>query len=296
MSKGAADPATADFGLLQKGQVSQQGLVIERISYEKARIQEKVLRRCRLEGLSFKNAELSDCAFFHARFKDCYFKNASLRRVRFIDCFFEHCDFDGTVFSNCGLEYSEFRFCRITHDQIETCLPKNWQNVLFRLARSLRMNAQSMGDYEEYRKFLFLELAASETHFRYMFTKFDGYYKKYRPVDRLRAFQTWARMWIDRLFWGHGEKWTRVLLVAGAVVLVFAFIFRYAGVAIRNMPEGATFWSYLAFSASNFMTLAYQNAAPASRFAQFLVISEAALGLLFFGLLVTSLYVGISKR
>ena len=27
MSKGAADPATGDFGLLQKGQVSQQGLV-----------------------------------------------------------------------------------------------------------------------------------------------------------------------------------------------------------------------------------------------------------------------------
>jgi len=254
-----------------------------------------VLRQCLLEGLSLKGAELTDCAFFHTHFTDCYFKDASLTRVRFIDCFFEHCDFDGAVFSNCGLEYSEFRNCRIAYDQIESCLPQSWQNVLFRLARSLRVNAHSMGDYDEYRKFLSLELMASETHYKYMFTKYDGYYKKYRPVDRLRGLQKWTTMKVDRLLWGHGEKWTRVLLVAIAVVFVFALMFRYAA-GIRNMPQGANFWNYLALSASNFMTLAYENAAPADGFARFLQISEAALGLLFFGLLVTSLYVRISKR
>ncbi len=157
------------------------------------------------------------------------------------------------------------------------------------------MNAHSMGDYDEYRKFLSLELAASETHYKFMFIKYDGYYKKYSFIDRLKALQKWTTMKLDRFLWGHGEKWTRVLLAATAVVLVFALIFRYA-VEIKNMPMDANIWNYVAFSASNFMTLAYEDAAPADGLARFLQILEAGLGLLFFGLLVTSLYVRISKR
>lgn len=295
MPKIRSNSAASELGLLHEGESPQQGLLIERVPYENARIRGKVLRQCRLEGLTLKGTQLTDCAFFHTRFTDCYFKDASLTRVRFIDCFFEHCDFDGAVLSNCAFEYSEFRNCRIAYDQIESCLPESWQNLRFRLARSLRMNAHSMGDYDEYRKFLSLELMASETHYKYVFTKYDGYYKKYRPIDRLRALQKWTTLKVDRLLWGHGEKWTRVLLAATVVVLVFAFAFRYV-VQVRNMPQGANLLNYLAFSASNFLTLTYENAAPAEGFARFLQISEAALGLLFFGLLVTSLYVRISKR
>lgn len=285
----------SELGLKQKADSSQCGILLERISYENTQVHDKAFTLCHFDGVNLKGAQLTNVTFSHSRFTDCYFKNASLTRVRFIDCFFDHCDFDGAVLSGCGFEYSEFRNSRIVYDQIESCLPRAWQNVLFRLARSLRVNAHSVGDYGEYRKFLSLELMASETHYKQMFTKYDGYYKKYRPIDRLRAAREWATMRIDRFLWGHGEHWTRVLLVGGALVVGFAFLFRY-GTEVQNMPTRASFWNYLAFSASNFMTLTYDNAVPADGFARFLQISEAALGLLFFGLLVTSLYVRISKR
>jgi hypothetical protein len=294
LSQNPAKPASGEAGLLNEGKSSYQGQIFQRLTYEKDRIREKVLRQCFVNGVSFKATQLSDCDFFHTRFTDCYFKKASLTRVRFIDCFFERCDFDGAAFSSCGFEYSEFRDCRVDYEQIQDCLPQ-WQNVLFRLARSLRVNARSMGDYEEYRKFLSLELTASEMHYKFMFTKYGGYYKKYRPAERLKALWRWAAMKLDRLLWGHGEKWTRVLAVAGTVIIIFALVFRYA-VGIANMPHGASIWNYVAFSASNFMTLPYDNAAPVGGLARFLQISEAGLGLIFFGLLVTSLYVRISKR
>ena len=284
-----------DFSLVSRGPSSVEGALIQRASYSGQSIEQKTLRQCRLENLAFKSAELSDCAFTHSRFTDCYFKDASITRVQFIDCYFDHCDFDGATFSNCTFEYSEFRDCRIEYDQIQSCLPNNWQNVLVRLARSLRVNAHSMGDHEQYRRFLSLELMASETHFKYVFTRFDGYYQKYGVVDRFRAFRKWASMVLDRVLWGHGERWTRVLLIAAAVVPAFAFVFQHIA-PVTNMPPGATFWNFLAFSACNFLTLTYGTAEPGSGVARALQISEAALGLLLFGLLITSLYVRISKR
>jgi hypothetical protein len=296
LAKGPPISATGGSSLIQAGKLSQRGLAIERISFDRTQIRDKELRQCKLDGISFRDAELADCAFFHTRFTDCYFKNTSFKRVRFIDCFFEHCDFDGAVFLECGLEYSEFRLSRIAYRQIEECLPTGWQNVLFRLARSLRMNAQSMGDYDEYRRFLSLELEASERHFLYMFTKYDGYYQKYRFVDRLRALKSWIVMLLDRWLWGHGESWTRVLFFAIAVVMVFAVIFRYSSAASGGMPDGSNFWTCLAFSVSNFLTMSFQNGGTKNALTQSLVLAEAALGLLSFGLLVTSLYARISKR
>lgn len=281
--------------LVSRGSSLIDGALIERASYTGSSIDRKTLRQCRLENLNLKRAELTDCSFIHSRFTDCYFKDALVTRVRFVDCYFDHCDFDGAVFSNCSFEYSEFRDCRIEYGQIQSCLPHNWQNVLVRLARSLRVNAHSMGDNEQYRKFLSLELMASETHYKYVFTRFDGYYEKYSIVDRFRAFRKWTSMVIDRLLWGHGERWTRVLLIAAGVIVVFALAFQYF-VRIADMPQGSGFWNFLAFSACNFLTISYGRAEPGSGTARILQISETALGLLLFGLLITSLYVRISKR
>jgi hypothetical protein len=152
-----------------------------------------------------------------------------------------------------------------------------------------------MGDYEEYRRFLSLELMASETHYKYVFTRFDGYYQKYRIVDRIQAFRKWTSMVVDRLLWGHGEKWTRVLLIAAAVVIIFAFAFQYV-LPVKGMPQESGFWNFLAFSACNFFTISYGTAEPGSGTARALQVTETALGLLLFGLLITSLYVRISKR
>lgn len=281
--------------LVAKGRVSEEGIILECVSCENQRISQKTITRSRIVSVSFKEAEFQDCSFSHTVFIDCYFRGAKFTKTTFNGCFFERCNFDGARIANCDFEYSEFSLCRIAYSQLEDCFPK-WQNVLLRFARSLRKNAESTGDPEEYRKFLSLELRASEIHYRHMFTKFDGYYKKYRVIDRIRAFKRWASMEVDRVLWGYGESWTRVVLCGVIVIFLFALGFRYTGADMRNMPQDAGFWSFLALSASNFMSVGYDNVTAGNAWARFLAITEGAVGLIVFGFLVTSLYLRISKR
>jgi Pentapeptide repeats (9 copies) len=276
------------------GDSLHDGMILVRQALDQSSIKDKRVSRCVFEGITFKAIKIHSCRFVHSRFSDCYFKDATFNDVEFIDCFFERCDFDGATFTNCGLEYSEFDHTKVEYRQIQDCLPK-WDNVRFRLARSLRKNAESMGDSTEYRLFLRLELTASETHLWNTFTKFDGYYKKYRPIDRIRALRKWIGMTLDRLVWGYGENWTRLVALAAIIVAIFAFAFRYTSAQVERMP-GTTLWHFFAFSASSFLTVPYQEAVASNWWAQFLVCLEAALGLVVFGFLITSLYVRTSRR
>jgi len=193
------------------------------------------------------------------------------------------------------MEYSEFLNSRIKYSQLSGCLPK-WPNVLLRFARSLRKNAQSLGDAEEYRKFLSLELEASEQHDLNVFTKYDNYYQKYRFLERVAAFRRWLFMKAERLVWGHGERWSRVLWTAALAAVFFALLLQLTHARLQNMPTSPTFWNFLALSVSKLLGVDYGVVTPASGWARFLFLGERATGFVVLGFLVTSLYLRISKR
>jgi len=246
------------------------------------------------EDSNFKDAEVQHCDFYHTRFVHCYFRGTSFSGTRFRGCLFDSCNFEGAKFHDCDFDYSEFIRSQVKYGQLSGCFP-SWPNVLLRLARSLRKNAESLGDTDEYREFLSLELKASEQHDWNVVTKYDNYYQKYRVIERVRALRRLCFMKIERWVWGHGESWSRVMWTAAIVALVFAVLFRFTGAEIKNMP-GSSFLNFVGLSVSNLTGLDYGNSAPANTWARLLIIGERGAGLVVFGFLVTTLYLKISRR
>ncbi len=280
---------------VKTGQSAETGTLFERVSFEKQLIEDKAFVRCRFEDAYFKNAELHHCEFHHTRFVYCYFRAATFSGTKFRGCLFDFCNFEGATFHDCDLEYSEFLNSRIKYSQLSGCFPK-WPNVLLRFARSLRKNAQSLGDAEEYRRFLSLELEASEQHDLNVFTKYDNYYHKYRFIERAAAFKRWLFMKVERLVWGHGEKWSRVLWTAALLAVFFALLFQFTNARLQNMPTNPTFWNFLALSLSKLLGVDYGTVTPANSWARVLILGERVGGFVVLGFLVTSLYLRISKR
>jgi hypothetical protein len=273
---------------------TERGLLFERVSFESQAIKLKDYIQCRFEDAYFKEAQFHHCDFYHTRFVNCYFRGASFSGTNFRGCLFDSCNFEGAKFHDCDLEYSEFSNSRIKYGQLSGCFPK-WPNVLLRFARSLRKNAESLGDREEHRKFLFLELQASELHDLNVFTKYDNYYQKYTFVERVGALKRWVLTWIERLVWGHGEKWSRVIWTAVVIACFFAVLLRFTDARFQNMPN-QTFWNLLGISVGNMVGANYVTIAPANTWARVVLLSERASGLVVFGFLIASLYRRISKR
>lgn len=285
----------SSHSLVKSGEAVEKALLIERATFDRKQISQKTVIQCRVEDSYFKEADFRRCNFLHTRFVRCYFRGASFSNSTFQGCFFDSCNFDGAKFHDCRLEYSEFVQTQIKYAQISGCLP-HWPNVLLRLARSLRKNAESLGDSEEYRRFLSLELSASQQHNWDVLTKFDNYYEKYKVIDRIRALRNCVVDTIERLVWGYGEKWSRVLWTGAIVSLLYALALRFSNAQVNNIPDGATIWTYLSLSIGNLLATDYHSAYPANTLAWALLLSERAIGFVIFGFLVTSLYVRISKR
>lgn len=307
-------PSGVDFRKPMRARTPQKELTAEMLeapgsaSFERAElansqgdsktIKEKTVQRSRFLELGFVEATFEDCVFNHSYFERCHFRKAQFINVSFINCFFRDCRFDEAGFIDCHFDYAEFDNCAVTYEQLASCLPAQ-ENVLWRLARNLRVNASRRGQTEDYRRFLLAEIGASEKYFyKRAFAWTDPYYSKKYPrwEDRVTAALSWAGLRLEGFFWGHGEVPLRVLRSAGVVILLFAIIFRWHHIDLRNLPHGSSFIAYVVFSTAMFVTITYGDVVPGNLLARFLVTLEGACGLIFFGFLVAALYRRVSKR
>jgi uncharacterized protein YjbI with pentapeptide repeats len=162
---------------------------IERIDCNCLPIQNKEIRLSLFSYVGFKAAQFRQCNFNHSFFERCYFRKAQFDNVSFVGCMFKECRVGEALFENCQFDEAEFYNCSITYQQLANTLPQR-QNVLWRLARNLRVNSVSTGQTEDARKFLLAEIKASETHnFKKAFAWNEQFYKdKYTLEDRLVGF------------------------------------------------------------------------------------------------------------
>jgi hypothetical protein len=261
-------------------------------------IKQKTVLRSRFLELGFVEATFEDCVFNHSYFERCHFRKAQFSKVSFLNCFFRDCRFDEAAFIDCYFAYAEFDNCSVTYEQLAPCLPPQ-ENLLWRLARNLRVNSARRGQTEDYRRFLLAEINASERYnYKKAFAWTDSYYSSKYPrlEDHVSGLWSWAALKLEGFFWGHGEAPFRVLRSAGVVILLFAIIFRWCHIDMRNLPQGSGFVEYVVFSAAMFATVAYGDVVPVSFAAKSLVTLEGACGLIFFGFLVAALYRRVSKR
>ena len=271
-------------------------IVIDRLDCNALALEDKKISLSRFSYVGFKGTHFVNCSFNHSYFDRCYFRKARFTNVSFVGCTFTDCRFGEAEFDICSFDEAEFDNCSIAYEQLSSSLPTR-QNVLWRLARSLRVNSQNRGQTEDARKFLLVELKASETHnYKKAFAWNEPFYKKkYRPEDRLSGGWRWLLSQMSNFFWGYGELPTRVVRFAAIIVLLFAFAFYRQG-NLRNMPAGAGFLEYLGFSLSTFATSTYGEITPGTSAARALATIESISGLVMFGFFVASLYRRVSKR
>lgn len=177
--------------------------------------------RC-FTGITFKQSIIKDCYFRNCEFLDCNFTGAHISNSNFQGVKFEGCDFSYTTF-----EKTDIGLDILTHN-----LPPH-ENLKRDLARTLRTNYGSTGNYEGVNFAILIELAATLEHYRKAaFSAESHYRRKYKGINRLKHAGKYIGFWILDKLWGNGERPRRLVLVAAFVWLIGAIF----GFFVKNLP------------------------------------------------------------
>jgi len=169
--------------------------------------------------LIFKGCDFSYCIFDRAYFHACEFDDCNFTGVRFIDS-----NLRNTIFNGCKFEYAIFKSTLVSHHQMLKNLPA-WPNVQRELLRTLRINAENIGDAESVKEFVRYELAASREHLKKAREGKESYYsKKYKGFwNKIKIYWESMWLWIDWHLWGHGEYPEKLLGTIVGILFVLTF-------------------------------------------------------------------------
>jgi hypothetical protein len=196
----------------------------------KSTVRGQDLRYSRIDNVGSAEVTYDGCNFSYSFMRRAYFRNAVFKKCKFIGCTFEDCNFRGAQFLECDFSYSRFENTYVDYQSIFFQLPK-YPNVRREFARSLRINAQGLGDsdgllkcfwYEMQQEQIFLKEAAegSEDHYK---TKYPGL------KNRLKYRWLYIRHRLAGAVWGHGESPIRVVLTSVVIWAVITVLILFAG-------------------------------------------------------------------
>jgi len=261
----------------------------------------KTLRRGVFINLALKEADIEECDFSYSVFVNCYFRGAKFRGCNFTGCKFYECNFRSASIVDCKLLYTKWKETFIQKDIVLANLP-SYPNVAQELLINLRMNAASIGEYDDARAYLYESESLSRDHLRKIVTGYSDYYKKYRLWDRVRALFTLGGSYVERFFWGYGERPLTLLVSATVIISIFAVIY------LAKMPLSFGFINSdsnilsALFQAAKFSALVFASnipegiSQPQYQAISTLMTIESLFGLVFIAFLAASLHRKISTR
>lgn len=171
------------------------------------------------KGLQFCDYDFSYTVMTRVYLRNTVFRNCNFTGARIIDS-----NFRGAKFHNCDFRYASFVGTNVDRKQIMANLP-DWPNVRREFLQRMRVNAASIGDYDAEKAYVREELEAERDHWRRARRKNERYYREHYP-GALNWFSVRLRcvwLWLDSVFWGHGEKPYRS--IGFAVTILFALAF-----------------------------------------------------------------------
>lgn len=288
-------------GALAPYNVSSENAYLVNEVHDDYSLKGKSVQRSVLIGVSLKNATIEDCNFSYTIFINCYFRGAKFQGCNFTGCKFFECNFRSASIINCQLLYSKWKETFIKKETILANLP-SFDGVAQELLINLRMNASSIGEYDDAKYYLYESEALSRSHLRKIITKYSDYYKKYSAWNRVKAAFTLVRSYGEKFFWGYGEKPGTLLVSAFWVITLFAItyliqeptFFRNSSPNSNIINEfiAAEKLSLAVFSGNTPTTLASNVAMRLST----LFIFESLFGIIFIAFLAASLHRKISTR
>jgi hypothetical protein len=224
-------------------------------------VRKRFIRECANRDFSYFH--LQDCEAKAMKFRRCIFQHCVFERCYFRNVIFEDCDFTGARFIDCNLrggqlitcklEYTSYRGTVLDRAQFASNLPL-WENVKGEVARSLRINAQSLGDFESVNYFINVEMDSTLEHWRRALLQRESYYQqKYSGIGRLKALWKFTYYWLDRVLWGHGERPGRI---ARNILVVLGILALYLTCSTLTSVSASTFGQGLSTFVSSFRTSA----------------------------------------
>lgn len=174
--------------------------------------------------ITFKNVDFRYCIFDTAYLRNCSFEDCDFTGSKFVNSNLAGCSFNG-----CKFDYVTFDKTHIDNDILNVGCPGP-ENLKLKFARSLRLNYQQIGDANSANKAINIELQATEDHLHKSWQSKESYYrKKYKDLNRVKAWGEWLEFKLLDLIWGNGESTWKLcrsvlmvcLLIAGAHVFNF---------------------------------------------------------------------------
>lgn len=202
------------------------------------------------EGLEFNYHDFVNVSAKGAVFKKCDFKYSTLIGAYFKDAKFLNCDFTGTrfkdcnfreaTFSNCNFKYTEFSGSHIPNAEILLNMP-SWLNVRRDLMKTLRKNAESVGDTKGTKLFIREEIKAARAYCQKAWRHSEDYYRQKYPKRSTRAilFLQATCFFLDDFFWGHGEYPLRLARFILITLVIAAFVVFFNIEGLGGVPAKA---------------------------------------------------------
>ena len=205
--------------------VEVSGDIKESSLFFQKRLERVFAVRRRFTRVSFAQSVVRECYFRNCEFVDCDFTGAHIVGTNFQGAKFEGCNFSYTTFekTDVGLDI-------LTHN-----LPPH-ENLKRDLARTLRTNYGSVGNYDGVNAAILVELAATLEHYRKAaFSAESHYRRKHKGLERLTYAGKYISFWVLDKFWGNGERpWRLVWVALGTWILGVAY-----GVSGADLPVQA---------------------------------------------------------
>jgi len=199
-------------------------------------IKEQDLEQSDLIDQSFERNELNRVYAVDLTFNKISFKQAIINKCYFRNCIFKNCDFtgcqvtttnmQGSDFIGCTFNYATFRETYIGIDPLSHNLP-GWENLKLSLAKGLRMNYASIGDWDGVNFAIRVELNATKEHLRKAAFSRESYYRKkkeYNGIGRVIYICKFLYFFLMELLWGNGEKPLRMFVSVPVILVVFTCI------------------------------------------------------------------------
>ncbi len=263
-----------------------RGIRIEQTQLDGMLIRNVNLRWSTIRDVGFKGARLVNCNLSQAMFSECYFRRAVFQECDIVNSKFDACEFSSARLEASRLDFAAFRGCEIGIANIAFRDDTSPQ-VLARVCRNLKLNAMSMGHYDDASELTFLEKSYER---RVMFQQaFSG--ERDSTAKRFKAFAMWLDAAILNWLWGYGEKPWRLLASMVAAIVAFGTIQFW----LDGIP-GEGWWEHQYFSGITFFTIGYGDLRPVEPLPRLLAVAEGFVGITFIGMLIASVTKKIMHR
>lgn len=254
-------------------------------------LQNRTVQRAIWVNVSTRESKFVKCDFSYTMFVNCYFRGALFYDCDFTGCRFVDCNFGSSSMHSCKLRYSRWERTEIARGTLLDNLPAEG-NLAQKLLIQLRLNAASVGEYDDARYYLYEAEKRSREHFLEIIKcRKDYYRKKYAySAERLLAPFRYASSLTNYALWGYGERPLKLSLNGLLLILVF-------GVVHALADDSISLWAGVRMSFSAFVSVVPSvgvGSVPAAVTGW--QLAESLLGIVYIAFLAASLHRRVATR